>query len=321
MSSESLQRKDRSMQRDAYALSDTAKTESLHHNSHRHSSGCTSKWPYSNRLKSFVQELDHLQHVIQSLRALAPDSIIAGVNERLDAVQSKYLLYIQSLAHTSLEQELDVETLSHQLGLGAQRVKAAMAEKSTHPSRKASHLEAHSAASPATTLWRAAASQWQQASSQWLETDRCTPKARKGALFAGRTKSASFFSPPTYRTTPNEPPYSPPMLQGCRGSDLAEQLKQRFITRTAARTSQSLDGAEHGLLRQDERVHDTDPANAPDMEATSGSMRVHAIPGLHDEQGQGFCRGSEFRESAMPTMDHRASSQSSTEAQVGCAVV
>lgn len=163
----------------------------------------------------------------------------------MKTVLSKYFLYSKSISSTELEQDLDVEDLSRNLGLGKPETVAVTAEELMEEPSPVQSLQYP--ASPATTLWRAAASQWQQASSQWHETERWTPRLRESPRHTRYTGNTPVFSPPTMGTPTKVARCSPTEGMSCGTPDLKFQLKQKFLSRTTVRGSRSA----HHLLSAD----------------------------------------------------------------------
>lgn len=163
----------------------------------------------------------------------------------MNTVLSKYFLYIKSISTTGLEQDLDVQELSHKLGLGNPEPVLVAAEKSMEGLSTGQSLQYP--ASPATTLWRAAASQWQQASSQWHETARWTPRLRESPQ---TTANSPVFSPATVITATKVASCSPAGGMSCGTPDLECQLKQKFLSRTNVCGSRSVDRLLSGNCEQ-----------------------------------------------------------------------
>lgn len=161
----------------------------------------------------------------------------------MENVIEKYLQYIKSISKTQLEEDLDVQKLSRQLGLGKQ---GSMDGGMRLPNQLCQNNgEARYPASPATTLWRAAASQWQQASSQWHETARWTPKlAHSQSRF---TVHSPVFSPPMLKKPSREQQDDNPLQSPC-APGLQGKLQSCFLNRLTLASTPSADGPLAGSI-------------------------------------------------------------------------
>ena len=107
----------------------------------------------------------------------------------MQRIIDKYTAYSNAIRHTPLSEDLDLEALSKQLGLGHCEPTPSAWDSLQHASTPVhvtgGGLQPHSVAAAqhafpaipnaASILWRQAASQWQEASWQWNATARMTP--------------------------------------------------------------------------------------------------------------------------------------------------